>query len=175
MAVPEPLSGTTNGGARRIQSLLATPVNVNLSALIQIHIFACGKRDPASCQGQTCSEINGLSLIVRGTSGLVMAVVTFVVADDARVIAAWTPMCAAAAAAPSICCLMRIVLLTTAPSYLRLHRVTRHTISKDTFRGKSWTEGDDMKACAQDVAELERWARERVKGELDPCKKCKPL
>jgi hypothetical protein len=64
---------------------------------------------------------------------------------------------------------------TPTPSYLRPHRVTCHTISKDTFRGKSWTEGDCMKACAQDVAELERWVRECVKGELDACKKCKPL
>lgn len=61
------------------------------------------------------------------------------------------------------------------PSYLKLHRATCYTISTDAFRGKSWTEAGFLKACAQELSELERWARETVGGELDPCKKCKPL
>jgi hypothetical protein len=60
------------------------------------------------------------------------------------------------------------------PSYLRLHRASCYTISKGTFRGRSWTEVGFLKACAQNPSELERWARESVGGELDPCKKCNP-
>jgi hypothetical protein len=64
---------------------------------------------------------------------------------------------------------------TPSPSYLRLHRASCYTISKDTLRGKSWTEAGFMKACALKPADLERWARETVGGELVPCKKCDPI
>ena len=64
---------------------------------------------------------------------------------------------------------------TPTPTYLKLHRANCFTISTDAFRGKSWTEAGFLKACARDRSELERWSRETVGGELDPCKKCRPL
>lgn len=64
---------------------------------------------------------------------------------------------------------------TPTPEYLILHRATCAWISKDSFRGKSWTEAGFLKACAEDPSELVRWAREAAGGELKPCKKCHRL
>ena len=59
------------------------------------------------------------------------------------------------------------------PSYLILHLATCRTIARTPARGKRWT-FDYAKVCAQDPAELRRWARERVGGTLVSCGICNP-
>lgn len=61
------------------------------------------------------------------------------------------------------------------PQYLIVHRSTCYSIRNKPSRGRTWTEGDYMKACASTYDELDRWAREKVGGELKACTICKPL
>ena len=62
---------------------------------------------------------------------------------------------------------------TPHPSYLMLHRSTCRWISGVPPRGDRWT-GDYAKVCAEDRADLERWARDEVGGTLRGCMKCQP-
>ncbi len=63
---------------------------------------------------------------------------------------------------------------TPGPTYLKLHRATCRTISGSPARGIRWTSGGYAKVCADDRAELDRWARTAVGGTLDPCPFCQP-
>ena len=58
------------------------------------------------------------------------------------------------------------------PRYLILHRVTCGTITGKPARGDRWTTGEFMKACSENRADLEQWAREDAGGELKPCGIC---
>lgn len=60
------------------------------------------------------------------------------------------------------------------PSYLMLHRSTCRTISGVPARGSRWTGGDYGKFGAEDRADLERWARDKIGGTVTPCSRCRP-
>jgi hypothetical protein len=52
-------------------------------------------------------------------------------------------------------------------SYLKLHRATCHHIQTLHIGYSRWTSGDYIKVCADDRAEIARWAASRVRGELE--------
>jgi hypothetical protein len=58
------------------------------------------------------------------------------------------------------------------PSYLILHRAQCAHITRASQQGR-WTTAY-VKACAPEVAELERWASTVVGGRLQPCHWCAP-
>jgi hypothetical protein len=58
--------------------------------------------------------------------------------------------------------------------YLILHRASCGTIRGIPARGKRWTTGDFIKACAETRVELDQWARQIAGGELHPCGLCRP-
>lgn len=59
------------------------------------------------------------------------------------------------------------------PKYLMLHRATCHTVSGTPARGKTWT-SDYIKLCSLDRQDLELWAKDKVGGNLSPCRVCNP-
>jgi hypothetical protein len=59
------------------------------------------------------------------------------------------------------------------PSYLLLHRVSCPTLAKLSSKAKCWTK-DYIKVCSLDRTELERWARDKIRGTLKPCQFCNP-
>lgn len=62
---------------------------------------------------------------------------------------------------------------TPRPSYLVLHEAQCKSISKLYGTAQYWTR-HYIKICADDRTELERWAKQTVGGELQPCGRCKP-
>jgi hypothetical protein len=59
------------------------------------------------------------------------------------------------------------------PSYLLLHRVSCPMLANLSSKAKHWTK-DYIKVCSLDRAELERWARDTIRGKLKPCQFCNP-
>jgi hypothetical protein len=59
-------------------------------------------------------------------------------------------------------------------SYLKLHPADCWTISGTPSRGRRWTTGDYLKACADDGAELRGWARKATGAEPTGCTFCAP-
>lgn len=59
-------------------------------------------------------------------------------------------------------------------NYLKLHRADCWTISGTPSRGRQWTTGDYLKACANDGAELRAWAREATGADPTGCTFCAP-
>jgi hypothetical protein len=69
-----------------------------------------------------------------------------------------------------------VVNTPTSPSrsYLMLHKASCWTISKLQTNAKQWTSGQYSKQCADNLAELDHWARQTLGGVLKPCGLCKP-
>jgi len=65
-------------------------------------------------------------------------------------------------------------LRSPSPNYLVLHKATCFTISGSPARGNTWTCGQYIKICSNENAELERWAKEKIKGSVHYCGCCKP-
>ncbi len=59
------------------------------------------------------------------------------------------------------------------PTQARLHGAGCRTISGQNPRGGPWT-GPYVKVCAEDVAELDRWAVHKVGQPISPCGTCRP-
>lgn len=55
-------------------------------------------------------------------------------------------------------------------SYLIIHKATCGSISSTKIG--NYTAPDMMKTCSLNLDELEKWAKEKVGGKLNPCKKC---
>jgi hypothetical protein len=60
------------------------------------------------------------------------------------------------------------------PRYLILHQASCGTIHGKPACGERWTTGYFIKACAENRAALDQWARQNVGGELHPCALCRP-
>lgn len=58
-----------------------------------------------------------------------------------------------------------------AANHLVLHRATCRTISGMPARGRTWTQGDDIKVCGSRV-DLERWAAVATGGRVSACGLC---
>lgn len=65
-------------------------------------------------------------------------------------------------------------LRSPTPNYLFLHKATCHTISGSPAKGDTWTDGDYIKVCSSEKAELEKWAKLNVKGNIHNCEHCRP-
>lgn len=55
----------------------------------------------------------------------------------------------------------------------RLHLANCHTIRNQNSAGSTWT-GPYVKVCADDLAELDKWAIETVGQPISPCGTCRP-
>jgi hypothetical protein len=59
--------------------------------------------------------------------------------------------------------------------YLILHRATCKSISRVAEPPVRWTTGGYLKVCATEINEIERWCRQEVGGNPQPCGQCRPL
>ena len=55
----------------------------------------------------------------------------------------------------------------------KVHRASCWTINGQDFHGDKWT-AQWVKICAEDLAELEQWASDRVGAPIRPCGICHP-
>ena len=60
------------------------------------------------------------------------------------------------------------------PGYLKLHLATCPTITRMQPFGKTWTAHEYSKVCANSRIDLDNWARQTLRGQLDPCGICNP-
>jgi hypothetical protein len=58
---------------------------------------------------------------------------------------------------------------------LVLHRGSCFTIRNPKKPKGAWTHRDYIKVCSEDLAELERWARDETGGTLRHCGQCHPV
>lgn len=59
-------------------------------------------------------------------------------------------------------------------STAKLHCAGCRTINGNPASGNTWTTGDYIKVCADQLADLDRWALERVGSSIDGCGICHP-
>jgi hypothetical protein len=55
-----------------------------------------------------------------------------------------------------------------------LHSASCWTISNLQANAKRWTSGQYSKQCADDLVELDDWARRTLGGTMSPCGTCNP-
>ena len=60
------------------------------------------------------------------------------------------------------------------PAGARMHRATCWTVSRPGLRGGAWTEGQYVKICADQLADLEHWAATVGPGPIEGCGTCSP-
>lgn len=60
------------------------------------------------------------------------------------------------------------------PSYLMTHRASCHTITGRPTRGTTWTDGNYIKVCSDEIADLETWAKAATGGAIQRCGSCVP-
>lgn len=66
---------------------------------------------------------------------------------------------------------------TPSPKYLILHTARCNTIYTLIKKGGDWKANwtkDYRKSCSSNKAVLEEWAKEKIKGKLQRCPRCKP-
>lgn len=61
------------------------------------------------------------------------------------------------------------------PGYLVLHKATCPRISRTSRPYGAWTHRSYIKACSEQIADLEKWARDEAGGTLQPCGHCHPV
>jgi hypothetical protein len=66
------------------------------------------------------------------------------------------------------------ILRSHNPAGAKLHRVICRTITGRPPRGNTWTEGDYVKVCADDLAELDHWAIDGLGESILACRICHP-
>ncbi|MGB0971996.1 MAG: hypothetical protein ACPGVG_13695, partial [Mycobacterium sp.] len=66
------------------------------------------------------------------------------------------------------------ILRTLKPAGAKAHRSTCWTVSGQPRHGGTWTEGNYVKVCADHLADLDAWARDKVGQSIPPCGTCRP-
>ncbi|WP_109400987.1 hypothetical protein [Mycolicibacter sinensis] len=60
------------------------------------------------------------------------------------------------------------------PTTAKVHRASCWTINGVPAHGGTWTSGDYVKVCADQLADLDQWARDRVGESIQRCGTCHP-
>lgn len=66
------------------------------------------------------------------------------------------------------------ILRSHNPTTAKVHRASCRTINGVPARGDTWTTGDYVKVCADQLADLDQWALDQVGNPIQRCGTCHP-